>query len=219
MRYARVVMLMMIAALWPATAHAARGWWGWLEELSGPGYFHGPLISVEAKCWKGTEPVPCSRFKRKDPSVERDQRLDRYLEVTIGGLTSQERPRFKDPVTAADAANHDPVWAIPLSAEFMFRPHRSLDLGPGAGVLLFTGTGVESHARFVVNPLNLSWKPFLTKSTSHPGTFGRSFSFDVQTLVITKGFTGQDFNGTAASLQPRREMRLLAGFSWDFAER
>ena len=46
MRHARVLMLMMVAALWPATAHAARGWWGWLEELSGPGPFMGVMYST-----------------------------------------------------------------------------------------------------------------------------------------------------------------------------
>ena len=96
MKYARVVILMMIAALWPATAHAARGWWEWLEELSGPGHFDGPAFSYEVMCWKGKEAAPCGRWKRKDPSIERNVRLDRYVEVTAGALTSHDRPRFKD---------------------------------------------------------------------------------------------------------------------------
>jgi hypothetical protein len=220
MKYARVVILMMVAALWPATAHAARGWWGWLEELSGPGHFDGPVISWELKCWKGKEPIPCNPWKRKDPAVERNVRMNRYLEITAGALTSRGRPRFKDPdATAADKANHDTVRAYPLSAQFMFRPHRSLDLGPGAGILLFSGKGVEAHARFVVTPVSLSWKPFLTKDSWHPNTIGRALSFDVQTTVITKGFTGQDFGGSAASFRAGPEMRFLAGISFDFSER
>jgi len=221
MKYARVVILMMVAALWPATAHAARGWWEWLEELSGPGHFDGPAFSYEVMCWKGTEAAPCGRWKRKDPSIERNVRLDRYVEVTAGALTSHDRPRFKDLVeTGQDTdANHEPVWAFPVTAAFMFRPHRSLDLGPGAGVLLFSGTGVESHARFIVIPVNLTWKPFLTKESWHPGAVGRALSFDVQTAVITKGFTGRDFGDTTTSFRSGREMRFIAGISYDFAER
>lgn len=220
MKYARVVILMMVAALWPATAHAARGWWEWLEELSGPGHFDGPAFSYEVMCWKGKEPVACGRWKRRDPSIERNVRLDRYVEITAGALTSRSRPRFKDPdATAADKANHDTVRAYPITAAFMFRPHRSLDLGPGAGVLLFSGKGVEAHSRFVVIPVNLSWKPFLTKDSWHPGTIGRALSLDVQTTVITKGFTGEDFGGSAASFRSGREMRFIAGISYDFAER
>jgi hypothetical protein len=101
----------------------------------------------------------------------------------------------------------------------MFRPHRSVDLGPGAGVLLFSGTGVEAHARFVVIPVNLSWKPFLSKDSCHPGAFGRGFSLDVQTAVITKGFTGRDFGDSTTSFRSGPEMRFLAGISYDFAER
>ena len=99
------------------------------------------------------------------------------LEVTAGALTSRDRPRFKDQDAAAeDKANQDTVYAYPLSAQFMFRPHRSLDLGPGAGVLLFSGKDVEARARFVVIPVSLSWKPFLTKDAWRPGirSAGRS---------------------------------------------
>jgi len=215
------MILMMVAALWPSTAHAARGWWEWLEELSGPGHFDGPAFSFELKCWKGKDPVPCNRFKRPEPSIERDQRLDRYLEITAGWLTSRDRPRFKDLVEAGrdTAANHEAVYVYPLSAAFMFRPHRSLDLGPGAGVQLFSGKGVEAHSRFVLIPLNLSWKPFLTKDAWHPGTIGRALSFDVQTTVITKGFTGRDFGDATTSFRSGPEMRFIAGISFDFAER
>jgi hypothetical protein len=221
MRYARVLVLMTVAALWPATAHAARGWWGWLEELSGPGHFDGPVFSLELKCWKGTEPTPCNRFKRPDATTERNRRLDKYLEVTVGALTSRDRPRFKDlEGTAADSpANHEAVRAYPLTAAVMFRPHRSVDIGPGAGVLLFSGTGVEEHARFVLVPVNLSWKPFLSKDSWHPNAVGRGLSLDVQTEVILKGFTGRDFGDTTTSFRSGREMRFLAGISYDFAER
>jgi hypothetical protein len=211
----------MVAGLWPATAHAARGWWGWLEELSGPGHFDGPVFSLELKCWKGNEPTPCNRWKRPDAATERNLRFDRYLEITVGALTSHGRPRFKDFVgTAKDTeANREPVYAYPLTAEFMFRPHRSLDLGPGVGVLLFRGKDVDANARFVVIPVNLSWKPFLTKNSWHPNTIGRALSLDVQTTVITKGFTGGDFGDATSSFRSGREMRFLAGISFDFSER
>ena len=41
MRVARVLAVLTMVTFWSTPAHAARSWWGWLEELSGPGPFHG----------------------------------------------------------------------------------------------------------------------------------------------------------------------------------
>ena len=39
----RLLLMLIAVLLWPTQAHAARGFWGWLEELSGPGPFKGGL--------------------------------------------------------------------------------------------------------------------------------------------------------------------------------
>ena len=44
------LLIMIVVLMWPTPAHAARGFWGWLEELSGPGPFKG---------WGYIQPVAC----------------------------------------------------------------------------------------------------------------------------------------------------------------
>src|SRR3954468_2909780 len=67
----RVVVLLALLTLWPSAAFAAKGWWGWLEELSGPGPFPGPggaapvfcmKESEHVGCWRGVDPAPNLRL-------------------------------------------------------------------------------------------------------------------------------------------------------------
>jgi hypothetical protein len=211
---------MTVVALWPATAHAALGWWGWLEELSGPGFFDGPMGSIEVKCWQGRDRRECRPFSRQDPNKQRNERFDRYLQITFGGLTSRSRPRFKDLVALGRDTpdNHLPVRVFPLSVEYMFRPHPSIDIGPGAGVLLLTGTHVDAHARLVLIPVTACWKFLLTADSPAPSKLRRAIGLSFQTVYITKGFSGRDFGDGVTTFRSKPELRALAGISIDITE-
>jgi hypothetical protein len=222
MTKARVLAVLAIIILWPSPAHAARGFWAWLEELSGPGSFDGPMYAMPIKCWHDGATVPCGYFKPHDPNVDRNETINRTFEISFGVLDSGDRPRFKDLVASGrdDADNHRKVIVVPINGVFLFRPHRSLDIGPGAGVLLFFGDGVEANPRLVLIPVSATWKPLLstTQSEDRTGRLGRMLGLEFQASYITKGFTGADFGSTQTTYRPVREVRATAGISLDFRE-
>lgn len=217
MKFARLLIFVMFVCLWPGTAHAARSWWGWLEELSGPGPFTGPMYSMPAVCWDSEgKKIPCRLFRRSDG--ERDKDIKKSLEITAGWLTSRSNPRFKDLVTANmdHPDNRRSVFAFPVNATYLFRPHRSLDIGPGAGVLFFSGKDVRVKARFVVIPVSASWKFLLCSRTNH--WIRRALSLEFQTNYILQGFSGRDFGSSTTRFTSGRELVGSIGVAVDLGE-
>lgn len=209
MTKARVVVLLAVIVLWPVAAQAADGWWAWLEELSGPGYFTGPMYSLPVKCWQDGEPTTCGC------GLFRTVRYDKSIRITVGWLSSGDRARFKDLPAAGkdDPNNHRRVIAIPLNAALMFRPQRSIDIGPGAGVLLFAGQDVNVHARLVLIPVSASWKFLLSNNDWEDTHWRRAFALEFQTYYITKGFTGQSFGSSVTTYRAPAELRASVGLS------
>src|SRR5262245_19760436 len=131
MKKTRLLVLVAALALWPSAARAS--WWSWLEELSGPGPFTGGVISVALAWLANGERVNCWDRKKVKQTVV----------VRFGWFDSGDHPRFRD-LPPTDADNRDKVRVFPLSGLYLFRPHRSIDIGPGAGLLLFSGKGFDT---------------------------------------------------------------------------
>ena len=122
MRIARVLTVLTVVAVWPATAHAARSWWGWLEELSGPGPFIGQMYSTPVVCWgEGMTRVTCENFTRPEPFTERNATVKKSLQLTFGVLSSGHNPRFDKLVGVAgqEETNRRRVFALPVNAAFV----------------------------------------------------------------------------------------------------
>ena len=170
----RLLLLSALIAFVPASASAGdRSWWAWLEELSGPGYFTGFMVTVDLKC---TPPEGrCGNYKAPDLTIDRGDRINKTISVTFGRLSSGNRPRFKDLPSATGDPNLDTVYAYPLHTTVRWRLHRSMDLGPGAGVLLFSGNNVNDHVRIILIPVSASWKPALTKQSWRDSRWTRAF--------------------------------------------
>jgi hypothetical protein len=229
MRIARVLAVMTLVAFWPATAHAARSWFGWLEELSGPGPFWGVVQTVEVLCWEPKKDKPeetqlawCKPFGTKPigPRIERDDQLRRYIEFSFGKLTSRDYARFKDleGTSKQPADNHESVTLYPLGFTYMLRPHKSLDIGAGAVVHLLRGTNVDVDGRLLLVPVTGSWKFLRAKDNWPSNRFSRALGFDFQVTYLTKGYTGVDFHNTDTTFKSGRELRLMGGLSLDFSD-
>lgn len=217
MRRARLLVLFAIAVASPVTAYAQDGWWAWLEQMSGPGYYQGPMGSVPLVCWHDTDRVDCGWFKAQPkPRPERNDRLNKFLQVSFGVLTSNDRPRYKD--LPATGANIEHVILVPVNATFMFRPHRSLDIGPGAGAFLFFGPNLNDRARFVLMPVAASWKFLLTKRSWPDTRRRRIFGLEFQTYYITKGFDNNSFGNSASTSKIPPELKGMIGLSIDLGE-
>jgi hypothetical protein len=222
MRIARVLTVLTLVMFWAAPAHAARSWWGWLEELSGPGPFMGTMYSSPVVCWgKGMDHVPCDNFTKPKPPKEvkeRNATVKKSLQLTFGVLSSGHNPRLDKLVGVAgqEEENRRRVFAVPVNAAFMLRPHRSLDFGPGLGFIYFKGDGTPATTRFV-GVANASWK-FLLYGATPSAAWRRVLSLEYQGTYVTKGFTGSDFGGPAALLHAPHEYRHSFGVAFDLGE-
>jgi hypothetical protein len=213
----RLLLLSALVALLPASASAGdRSWWAWLEELSGPGYFTGFMFTVDLKC---TPPEGrCGNYKAPDLTIDRGDRIKKTISVTFGRLSSGNRPRFKDLPSATGDPNLDTVYAYPLHTTVRWRLHRSMDLGPGAGVLLFSGNNVNDHVRIILIPVSASWKPALTKQSWRDSRWTRAFSIDFEAYYITQGFNGASFGSSATTYRSTPQLQGLIGISYDLGE-
>ena len=98
MKWGRLVVFLGVITLWPGTAHAAAGWWAWLEELSGPGPFRGLVIAAPVLCFRDGKVVSCFLPVPKNATEEEaaKYRPKRLLFVSVGWLGSSDHLRFKD---------------------------------------------------------------------------------------------------------------------------
>jgi hypothetical protein len=210
----RLSLLVITAVLlWPSPAHAAQGFWGWLEELSGPGPFTGWLFSTPVACRQGDEWVYCGPGKLRRDSKE----IRRKIELKFGVLSSDERQRFQDLPKDA-TGNVGSVYAVPVTVVYAFRLHRTIEAGPGVGFLRISGSGFKSLYRLTLSPVNATIRPLLARESWENNRWARVVRFEFDTLLVTAGFDGADFGNSETSFRSGREFLTKIGFVLDFGE-
>jgi hypothetical protein len=219
MKQCRVLVLMMCVAGWPATAHAARGWWGWLEDLSGPGPFNGPMYTWVAKCWDHDGSQVACRSHKTEATLTKAEKIRRTAELSFGALSSGNEARFKEfrNTPQDDAANRERVIAVPVNLNVMFRPFPWLEAGPGIGLLFFGGHNVRADPRVLI--LGSVHSKFLRLNPGWENSkLARVIAINVQGNFITHGFTAGDFGSTTATFKSKPEFKWSCGFVIDFRE-
>jgi hypothetical protein len=161
--------LLFCAAFLAVTARPASAglgdWLSWLEELSGPGPFHGPTVTFDRlACW--SEPVGGGRVERvafadhADPcrnGADRERRRVRaYLSLELARYHSSENALAADP--RADEAQ---VALTRLNAIVFARVAQGVEVGGGLGVNRFSGQGSEGDYAFtrIALPLRVRVRP------------------------------------------------------------
>src|SRR5436190_2677914 len=139
----RLGILVIALMLWPTGAYAAAGWWAWLEELSGPGPFHGWGLSTPVLCTSDGDIVSCrSRSESRRPK--------RLVVLGIARLGSGDNLRFKDERNPGDRRE---VHLTQVSGSYLFRLHPAVDVGAGAGMMRFSGEGFEPLWKVTLVPV------------------------------------------------------------------
>lgn len=185
----RLLLIMTAVLLWPSPAHAARGFWGWLEELSGPGPFKGggyvqpvACLNPETKrlewCWRTLD----------------EGKVPQTLMVSVGVFNSGDGPRFDD-LGATDADNQGNVRLWSVGGLYVFRLG-AFEIGPGAGFLRLSGAGFDPFYKLVLTPINASFAPFAVKWHTRKA---RALRLELDSSFIAQGFTGTDFNNSRTS--------------------
>jgi hypothetical protein len=182
----RILLLTVLIGLWPAHAYAARGFWAWLEELSGPGPFHGrPIVTFTVACIGPDYTLEWCTLDENRPS----------LVIQLGSLHTDGGPRFTD-LSPDDPDNQGEVRVVPFSVGVMYHPHRALAFGPAVGFMRFSGEGFASFYRLTLTPMSVSVTPFAAVDWKCNETkrLARVLRFELDTSFVPQGFSGRDFN-------------------------
>ncbi len=188
----RLWAFLICLAMWPGVANAA--WWGFLQELSGPGPFWGVGDSVRVFCVRETPSgsVIATCLRGREPGEIRQIVNLQY------GVQWSSGERFGD--VTGDAGR---VFAFRLEPTYQVRVHPSLDVGPGVGLLRLSGSGFDPLCRLSVTPISITFTPGRVSG----GTSARSglvrIRFDE--LYLPTGFSGADFGNTVTSYATSHE--------------
>jgi hypothetical protein len=134
-----VVAAVLMAMSVPAQA---RGRWGWLDKLSGPGPFypHVPLFTV-TPCAVGQEPNPNPCFPTNRPLD-----LKFYTTIEIAKWHADTNHLFTRDVDlwTLQGIFYVPLINVPNIGKFA--PMHAFDVGAGIGVYSFSGPGVKDSS-------------------------------------------------------------------------
>jgi hypothetical protein len=196
----RVVVLLALLTLWPSAAFAAKGWWGWLEELSGPGPFRGYGIAMPVVCTRDGDVVSC--WSRQNPPK-------RLVVADVGRLGSGSNLRFKDLPDTPE--NRREVRALLMSGMYMFRLHPAVDVGFGAGTARFSGDDLMSVWRFTL-PVGATVRPLAFVPQWEKKRWASLLQGQFEEILIAPGIKGSDFGSTSTfSTGPEWRPRLTVG--------
>jgi hypothetical protein len=208
MKWGRLVVLLGVITLWPSASYAASGFWAWLEELSGPGPFHGWGVSGPVFCTRDGHVVTC---RSRGPS-EYPKRL---IFVSVGRLGSDDNVRFKD---EADTPDRREVHVLQLSGAYMFRLHPAVDAGLGAGTMRFSGDGFNPVWRLTLIPATASVRPLALVKDWQYKWWAYLLRGDIETSWVTSGFTAEQFGNSTSKFSTGREFLTRVGIAVDFTQ-
>jgi hypothetical protein len=205
MKWGRLVVLLGAMTLWPSGAYAASGFWAWLEELSGPGPFHGFVLAAPVFCMNGDERVSCWKGLDHPPN--------RLLFVSVGRLGSGDNLRFKDLPDTPE--NRLEVNVLQISGVYMFRVHTAVDVGLGVGAMWVSGKDLDTQGRLTLIPVSAAVRPFAFKWPKSP--WAHIMRAEVETSWVTRGFNAKQFGVPASSFSTGPEFLTRAAVVIDFS--
>jgi hypothetical protein len=207
-RAIRLIVFVAITACWPSTAHAS--WLSWLEELSGPGPFHGTMFTFTVACIRSDELKACP-VGDKNTRQTIVVRFGRFTSVHDEDSKRFDPRRFKD-LPKEDPNNLEPVHAVPVSALWLFRMHRSLDVGGGIGFMRVSGNGFDAFSKISLTPLSASLTPLAIWSHS---PWARVVRLELDSSFFPQGFKGSDFNNLQTTFDSGPEVLTRGGLVFD----
>jgi hypothetical protein len=193
MKTIRLLLLIALIAFCPTRAYALEGWWDWLDALSGPGPYWGFGVGQTLLC----QPASSTDFERL--CWREDRELRQVVEARASWLwwTFGEQRFQDDPgdVRSVRAFSLDGFYLVRINDDF------DIDVGPGVGLLRFSGDGFDPIYRFTVTPLSFSIAPFA--KAAQPAA--RNFRLRLDSMYVPKGFTGQDFGNFVTTFETNGE--------------
>jgi hypothetical protein len=207
------VCFVLATLLFPSRdAWAFEGFMRWLERLSGPGPFSGPVFGV---------PIPCD-YLRPDGFIFKDcpwslPQLDTKLTVEIGRLRGTSDLDYGG-AQLTDDERRVIMWTF--HALYEIRLHPSFDVGVGAGLLRFKGDPslFDGFWRVAFEPVRATARPLLWFGDGTGSPWKRVLKVRLGTLWIPEGFTERDFGAVGPWRSEDLEIPVSLSIGLDFGE-
>jgi hypothetical protein len=196
MKRAVFIGLVALCALGrPATAFAGIDFIDWLEQFSGPGPFHSYFRSIGARVICTYDDAGTHRIGTCLSDL--DPKIKTVLTAEYAWASSHDNSRFE----TVDPNNRASINTSRILVNYYYRVSPMLDVGVGAGALIFTGDGFDNQTHPVLTPIALTFTPlgFLHGETS--AKWGRVVRVKFDERYVLGDINSVDFRSPAGYLK------------------
>jgi len=216
-----LVLCTFVLAVTPAPAHAQI--WQWIDELSGPGPFQGPVFEWKLVCF-GDQTDATPRGGRGEalailgpgcltrPVAPRVRRGSFNMAF---GLLKADENRLQYPNREQD---RDVALTL-LEPSVWWSPAIWVDTGVGGGVFWFSGPGFPTFHRAFFEPIrvNLKLLTLIGRARSeNPPEWLDAFSIRASAVVMPRSFRADDFGAIPGTFATSREVLQSYAVAVDF---
>jgi hypothetical protein len=154
MTKARLLILLVLCAVWPTRAFAQIDAIDWLQPGSGPGPYGGFGFFARVLCVKED-----GARHRVDTCVDDgDDSIKIVVDAQYGHLTSSN-PRFNDPVAVLEPLNTASITINTFDFSYSYRLSPLFDVGVAIGSYTYSGEGFSTTSRLTLTPVRISFVP------------------------------------------------------------
>jgi hypothetical protein len=208
----RLLFLVTLCAVWPATASAQFNPIEWLQDGSGPGPYHnGYGFFVRLFCVKE---APGGRHNVDTCIADTDNSIKIVVDAEYGHA-STNNPRFNDPVALLEPLNTASVNAHVFDVSYSYRVSPLLDVGVAIGSLTYTGEGFANQSHLTLTPLRISFVPLAYFSGEKGEKWGRVVRIKYWNRRVVGDILASDF-GSKGSYVRRGEFNQGISVGLDF---
>jgi hypothetical protein len=213
MKLLRLMVLTAVCAVLPARVFAQSDFIDWLEQLSGPGPFHGYFMSVGSRAFCTLDEGDGQKI-RWWCADDSSPKIRQVVNAEFAFASSDDHSRFQD--ATSEPQNTLPVHATRVVANYYYRFHPMLDLGVGAGVIVFSGDDFTNQVHPILTPLTLTFTPFGFLHGEKDVRWGRVFRVIYSERYILGDIRAADFHSFASTYLKQGEFNRNVSLSLDF---
>jgi hypothetical protein len=206
-----VALVAACALLLPVRASAQSDILDWLEQLSGPGPFHGYFMSASSRvfCTIDDGGGTVARWCFDDTS----DKIRSVMTAEFAFASSDSNIRFADATT--EAQNTLPVHATRVLVNYQYRFHPMVDLGVGVGAIIFSGEDFTNQTHPVLTPLTLTFTPLGFLKGDH-AKWGRVLRIKYSERFILGDIRAADFHSLVSKYVKNGEWNSGISIGVDF---
>lgn len=193
----RLSVTLMFCALFlsvvSAPAHAAFSW-DWIDQLSGPGPFYGPVFDWRLVCLTDNAEKPVkittvAGIVGSACSYEKGEKRRASIDLNFGFLHAKDDARFAD---------GKEIKLTTLEPTFSWHIWGPFEAGAGVGVYWLSAETFPSVARVMLEPIRFDLRPLRLNDTQHDW-WREVLTLRIGWVVIPSGFEPNDFNAAAGT--------------------